>query len=261
MTTLDRFRLDGKVALVTGGSRGIGEASAIALAEAGADVAVSSRKLDMLEEVAEKVRTTGQRAIAIEAHLGRMDQLQGVVDRVVEELGRLDILVNNAGTNFFAPAIDMEQKAWDTLMNLDIKGLFFLAQASARVMREQGDGRIVNVSSVSGYRPEVPTGHYSIAKAGIHMATKVMAIEWAEFGIRANCIAPGPIDTRLLNARFELMEPEEIEPAKKASAAGVPLGRWGQPHEIADGVVYLASDASSFVTGQTFAIDGGVLLR
>jgi NAD(P)-dependent dehydrogenase (short-subunit alcohol dehydrogenase family) len=257
---LPQFSLEGKVALVTGGSRGIGEATAATLARAGADVAVTSRKLPDLERVAEQVRSLGRRALAAEAHVGRIDQLEPLVDRVVGELGRIDILVNNAGTNFFSPAIDMDEKAWDSVLNLDLKGLFFLSQAAARRMRDQGGGRIVNISSVSGYRVQVPTGHYSIAKAGVHMATKVMALEWAAYNIRVNCIAPGAIDTRLYDAIFSLMPDEQAEAQKEQARQRIPMGRVGEPREIADAILYLASDASSYVTGQSFAVDGGALL-
>jgi NAD(P)-dependent dehydrogenase (short-subunit alcohol dehydrogenase family) len=257
---LPQFSLEGKVALVTGGSRGIGEATAITLARAGADVAVTSRKLPDLERVAGQVRSLGRRALAAEAHVGRIDQLEPLVDRVVGELGRIDILVNNAGTNFFSPAIDMDEKAWDSVLNLDLKGLFFLSQAAARRMRDQGGGCIVNVSSVSGYRVQVPTGHYSIAKAGVHMATKVMALEWAPYNIRVNCIAPGAIDTRLYDAIFTLLPEEQAEAQKELARQRIPMGRVGEPGEIADAILYLASDASSYVTGQSFAVDGGALL-
>jgi NAD(P)-dependent dehydrogenase (short-subunit alcohol dehydrogenase family) len=257
---LSQFSLEGKVALVTGGSRGIGEATAVTLARAGADVAVTSRKLPDLERVAEQVRNVGRRALAAEAHVGRIDQLEPLVDRVVAELGRIDILVNNAGTKFFSPAIDMDEKAWDSVLNLDLKGLFFLSQAAARRMRDQGGGRIVNISSVSGYRVQVPTGHYSIAKAGVHMATKVMALEWAAYNIRVNCIAPGAIDTRLYDAIFSLMPDEQAEAQKEQARQRIPMGRVGEPREIADAILYLASDASSYVTGQSFAVDGGALL-
>ncbi len=257
---LSQFSLEGKVAMVTGGSRGIGEATAITLAKAGADVAVTSRKLPELERVAGEIRKLGRRAIALEAHLGRVDQLGPLVERVTAELGGLDILVNNAGTNFFAPAIDMEEKAWDAVFNLDLKGLFFLSQAAARVMRERGGGRIVNVSSISGIRVQVPTSHYSIAKAGVIMATKAMALEWSPFGIRVNCIAPGAIDTKLYDAIFNLMPEDAAAAAKKEATRRIPLGRVGKPQEIADAVLYFASDASSYTTGQTFAVDGGALL-
>ena len=257
---LPQFSLEGKVALVTGGSRGIGEAAALTLARAGADVAVSSRKLPDLERVAQQVEKLGRRALPVAAHVGRLDEIPPLVDRVVAELGALDILVNCAGTNFFSPAIDMEERAWDSVFNLDLKGLFFLSQAAARVMREQGDGRIVNISSVSGYRVQVPTGHYSIAKAGVIMATKVMAVEWAGYKIRVNCIAPGAIQTKLYDAIFSLLPDEQAKAAKEQQRARIPMGRVGDPEEIANAVVFLAADASSYMTGQSFAVDGGSLL-
>lgn len=257
---LSQFSLEGQVALITGGSRGIGEATAIGFAKAGADVAVASRKLSDLERVANEVRSLGRKALAVETHVGRMDQLQPLVDKVAAEFGKIDILVNNAGTNFFMPAIDMDERGWDAVINLDLKGLFFLSQAVARVMREHGGGKIINVSSVSGFRVQVPTGHYSIAKAGVIMATKVMAREWAEYNIRVNCIAPGAIETRLYDAIFSLLPEDEAKVQKEAAAKRIPMGRVGEPREIADAMIYLASEASSYVTGQTFAVDGGSLL-
>lgn len=257
---VSQFSLEGKTALVTGGSRGMGEATAIAFARAGADVAVTSRKLPDLEKVAGEVRKEGRKAIAIETHMGRIEQLQPLVDKVIAEFGKIDILVNNAGTNFFAPAIDMTPEAWDVVMNIDLKGLFFLSQACARVMREHSGGKIINISSVSGYRPQVPTAHYSIAKAGVIMATQCMAREWAKYNIRVNCIAPGAIDTRLYNATYTLLPKEEAKKRKEEAAKRIPMERIGQPREIADAVLFLASDASSYVTGQTFAVDGGSLL-
>ncbi|MCY3918607.1 MAG: glucose 1-dehydrogenase [Chloroflexi bacterium] len=259
MPDLPRFSLEGKVALVTGASRGIGEATAVLFAQAGADVAVSSRKQEDLEKVAEQVRALGRNAVVIPAHAGRMDQLQGIVDTTIAELGGLDILINNAGTNFFSPAIDMNERAWDTVMNLDLKGLFFLSQAAARHMKEHGGGAIVNISSVSGLRPQIPTLHYSIAKAGVIMLTSHLGVEWAQYGIRVNCVAPGAIDTRLYNAMFALM-PEDEQPAAKAAAVRhIPIPRAGQPHEIADALLYFASDASTYTTGQTLTVDGGLI--
>jgi dehydrogenase/reductase SDR family member 4 len=257
---LSQFSLENKVALVTGGSRGIGRATALAFARAGAHVAVTSRKLPDLEEVAGEVRGLGRKALAVAAHVGRIDQLQPLVDRVVSELGGLDILVNNAGTNFFAPAIDMDEKAWDSVMNTNLKGLFFLSQAAARVMKERGGGTIVNIASVSGLRAQVPTAHYSIAKAGVIMATRALAVEWAPYGIRVNCIAPGAIDTRLYDAIFSLLPPEEAERRRAEVAARFPLKRVGEPREIADAVLFLASPAASYTTGQTLTVDGGALL-
>ncbi len=258
---LSQFSLAGRVALITGGSRGIGEATALALANAGADVAVSSRKLEGVERVAERVRALGRRAIAIEAHAGRMDQLAPQVERTLRELGGLDVLVNNAGTSFNAPAIEMDERAWDSVMNLDLKGLFFLSQAAARAMRDRGrGGAIINIASISGMRPQVPTAHYSIAKAGVIMATKAMAVEWAPYGIRVNCIAPGAIETRLFDAIWSVFPGDEGKRLKQATADRLPLKRVGEPREIADACVFLASNASSYLTGETLAIDGGALL-
>ena len=147
------------------------------------------------------------------------------------------------------------------MLNLDLKGLFFLSQAVAKQMIKQGTGgKIVNISSVSGLRVQVPTGHYSIAKAGVIMATKVMALEWAKHNIRVNCIAPGAIETKLYDAIFNVMPPDEAKASKEAAAKRIPMGRAGEPSELANAVLFLASNASSYVTGQTFAVDGGSLL-
>jgi NAD(P)-dependent dehydrogenase (short-subunit alcohol dehydrogenase family) len=183
------------------------------------------------------------------------------VDSALDAFGTIDVLVNNAGTNFFMPAIDMTEKGWDSVMNLNIKGLFFLSQAVARVMKDNGGGRIVNIASASGLKAQPATGHYSIAKAGVIMATKVMAMEWADFNIRANCIAPGAIQTRLYDAIFTPFGEAEGEKAKAAFSATIPLKRAGEPAEIADAALFLASQASSYMTGQTFAVDGGLLLK
>jgi gluconate 5-dehydrogenase/2-deoxy-D-gluconate 3-dehydrogenase len=255
------FSLKGKVAIVTGGSRGIGEATAIEMARAGADVVVASRKLEELERVAGEVRKLGRKALAVETHVGRMDQLQPLVDKTVKEFGTVDILVNNGGTSIAMPAMEFTEKAWDSVMNLNLKGLFFLSQAAARVMKEHGGGRIINVASVSAFNPEVPTCVYSVSKAGVVMATKCMAVEWAQHNIRVNCIAPGPIDTHLFNAKYAVLPEEQVTRALNGIRARVPVGRIGDPREIADVMVFLASDASSFITGQTVVVDGGLLLR
>ncbi len=258
---LSQFGLEGKTALITGGSRGIGRETALAFANAGADVAVTSRKLPDLEVVADEVRQLGQKALAIDAHVGRIDQLQPLVDRVVAEFGRIDVLVNNAGTSFYTTSLDMTPDGWDAVMNLDLKGLFFLSQACARVMKERGGGRIINISSTAGVKAQHTTPHYSIAKAGVIMATEVMALEWAEYNIRVNCIAPGATKTRLWDAMFGLMSEDQARESEQAAAGRIPLKRVGDPRETANAILFLASDASSYVTGQSFAVDGGQLLR
>ncbi len=253
---LSQFSLEGQVALVTGGSRGIGKATALGFAKAGADVAVASRKLPDLEEVAHDIRGLGRKALAVEAHFGRMEQIGSTIEKVVAEFGKIDILVNNAGTSpVFIPSIDLEEKAWDSIMNLNLKGLFFLSQAVARVMKEHGGGKIINVASMDGLKPEANIGAYAISKAGVIMATKVMALELAQYNIRVNAIAPGNVHTRLGDSRFVVVPGYDKELLKKT-----PLGRIGEPEEMVGAMIYLASEASSFVTGETFIVDGGFLL-
>ena len=256
MIDLSQFSLEGKVALVTGSSRGIGKATALAFAKAGADVVVASRKLPDLEKVAEEIRGLGRRSLAVEAHIGRMEQIQNLVDKVVAEFGRIDILVNNAGNSpVLVNALDLEERAWDTIMNLNLKGLFFLSQAVARVMKEHGGGKIINVASVDGFNPEYKVSAYSISKAGVVMATKAMARDWTEYNIRVNAIAPGAIHTQMLDSKWPIAPEMKAETEKK-----IPMHRIAEPEEIAGAMVYLASDASSYVTGQTIVVDGGLLI-
>src|SRR5512136_6564 len=248
------FSLSGKVALVTGGSRGIGKAIAVGLAKFGADVAVTSRKLPDLEEVAKEIKGLGRRSMAVATHVGRVEEIKNLVPKVKDELGRIDILVNNAGTNpTMDPAIDIEERAWDSIMNLNLKGLFFLSQAVARLMKEQGGGKIINVASVAGITPDIlPV--YSISKAGVIMATKVMAQQWAQYNIRVNAIAPGLTKTQFSQA---LWGTPAIEQAVMDRTL---LRRVAEPDEMVGAVVFLASDASSYVTGHTLVIDGGSVI-
>jgi len=248
------FSLKGKIALITGGSRGIGKQTALGFAHAGADIAIASRKLPDLEAAVAEIKTTGRKAIGVSAHIGRLEQIDELVKKVVAEYGRIDILVNNAGTNpVMSPALDVEERAWDSIMNLNLKGLFFLSQAVARVMKEKGGGKIINVSSMEGYTPGLlPV--YSISKAGVIMATKVMAHEWAKYNIRVNAIAPGLINTPFSEA---LWSNEEY---KNYLLSRTPLKRLGEADEMVGALIYLASDASSYVTGVTIPIDGGATL-
>lgn len=252
---LDKYRLDGKVALITGGSRGIGRASALGFAEAGADVIVASRKLPDLEKVAEEIRGLGRKSLAISAHAGKIEDINNLVAKVREQFGKIDILVNNAGTSpGMYTTLEVSERFWDSIMNLNLKGLFFLSQAVAGVMKEHGGGNIINVTSVAGFRPMLHMGVYDISKAGVIMATKVMAVELAQYNIRVNAVAPGNVRTRLGDSRFTVMPELEQEQVK-----GTPLRRIAEPDELAGAMVYLASDASSFVTGETLVVDGGLL--
>ena len=245
------FPLKGKVALITGASRGIGEAVAVGLAQAGADLAIASRKLPDLERVATEVRKTGKKCLPVATHVGRTEEINNLVKKVVDEFGKIDILVNNAATNpTMAQALDVDERAWDSIMNLNLKGLFFLSQAVARVMKEKGGGKIINVSSIAGISPDM-LPIYSISKAAVIMATKVIAMQWAQYNIRANCIAPGLTKTKFSEALWN--NPDIL----KHAMASTPMMRVGEPEEMVGAILYFASGASSYVTGQVIAIDGG----
>jgi NAD(P)-dependent dehydrogenase (short-subunit alcohol dehydrogenase family) len=248
------FSLKDKVALITGASRGIGEATAVGLARAGADLAIVSRKLLDLEKVGEEIKKLGRKCLPVQAHLGKLEEINQLVKRVLEEFGKIDILVNNAATNpTMAQAIDVDERAWDSIMNLNLKGLFFLSQAVGRVMREKGGGKIINVSSVAGITPDL-LPLYSISKAGVNMVTKVMAQQWAQYNIRVNAIAPGLTKTRFSEALWK--NPDIL----KLAMFKTPMGRPAEPEEMVGAIIYLASDASSYVTGQIIAIDGGITI-
>lgn len=248
------FSLAGKVAIVTGGSRGIGRSIAIGLAEAGADVAIAARKPESLEEALAAVRATGRRGIAVPTNVREMDALRNLIAETRRQLGRIDILVNNAATNpFFGPIHNIEERAWDVIMNTNIKSAFFLSKFARDVMLEQGSGgSIINVSSAGGIRASEAIPAYSISKAALIMVTQVCAKTWGTEGIRVNCIAPGLIKTEFSRALWER--------AGDAAGAGVALNRIGLPDDMAGAVVYFASSASSFVTGQTLIMDGGGIL-
>lgn len=249
---MDRFRLEGRIALVTGASRGIGEAIAVAFAEAGADVAVTARKASSLDAVRERVEAAGRRCLPVAAHNADPAALRALVDRVIAELGPIDVLVNNAGTNpVFAPIALVEEDAWDKIFQVNLKGPFLLSKWVAEGMMERGGGSIVNVASVAGLKPAPGLGAYSVSKAGVIMLTKVCAAEWASSGVRVNCLAPGLVETRFSKVLIET--PAIHEEALR----GIPMGRHGQPDEMVGPALFLASDAARFVTGHVLFADGG----
>ncbi len=247
------FSLAGRVAIVTGGSRGIGRSIALGLAEAGADVAIAARKPEALAEAADAVRALGRRALAVPTNVRRLEELRNLVDTTREALGRIDVLVNNAGTNpVFGPVQDMDERAWDMIMNTNVKSMFQLSVMAREAMCLHGEGgSIVNVSSIGGLQASDVIGGYSISKAAVIMLTQVLAKQWGRDGIRVNCIAPGLIRTEFSRA---LWEDERIS---RGAVEGAALRRIGEPDEMAGAVVYFASPAASFTTGQTLVIDGG----
>ena len=240
MTVVD-FNLEGKVALVTGGSRGIGRMIALALAENGADVVVSSRKLPDLEAVAEEIKATGRKSLAVSSHIAKVEESKNLIETVEKEFGRLDILVNNAGTNpYLGPLMDAEEWVWDVTMNVNLKGPFMLSQMAARIMKDQGGGNIINIASTAGLNPSM-LHIYSVTKAALIMLTRVMAMEWGKHNIRANAIAPGMIKTRFSEALWKGTPAEETLPP---------------PEDICGAALYLASDASRSVQGETIVVSG-----
>jgi NAD(P)-dependent dehydrogenase (short-subunit alcohol dehydrogenase family) len=248
--------LSGKVAIVTGASRGIGRSIALGLAEHGADVALAARKPEGLEEAAGAIAKLGRKAIVVPTNVRRIEELQGLVDRTQAELGRVDFLVNNAATNpSFGAIQDLDERAWDMIMNTNVKSVHFLSNFARAAMLEHGQGgAIVNVSSIGGFRASDVIGGYSVTKAAVIMLTQVQAKTWGRDGIRVNCIAPGLIRTEFARALWE------NESIVKGTIAESALRRIGEPDEMAGAVVYLCSPAASFVTGQTLVLDGGRLL-
>jgi len=255
MPGLKQFSLEGKVTIVTGASRGIGRATALAFAKAGSDIVLPSRKVEDLEKVAEGIRAEGRRALVINAHLGKMEDVKKVADTARAAFNKIDILINNAGTSpVFSSFLETEERLWDTVMGLNLKGLYFLSQAVAQIMKEQGGGCIINVASIDGFLPEMDNGVYAVSKAGVIMASKVMARELAHYNIRVNTLAPGFVHTRLLNSSFEVRPGREEECRKS-----VPMARIAEPEDMVGTMIYLASDAARYVTGHTSIVDGGLL--
>ncbi|HIZ50013.1 MAG TPA: SDR family oxidoreductase [Candidatus Pseudomonas excrementavium] len=248
------FDLDGKIALVTGASRGIGEAIAKLLAQQGAHVIVSSRKIDGCQEVADAIVAAGGKATAMACHIGEMEQIKATVEAIRSQFGKLDILVNNAATNpYFGNVLDTDLDAFQKTVDVNIRGYFFMSVEAGKLMRENGGGAILNVASVNGMVPGMMQGIYSITKAAVINMTKVFAKECAQFGIRCNALLPGLTDTKFASA---LVKNDSI---LKPALQRIPLARPADPSEMAGTVLYLVSDASSYTTGTAINVDGGML--
>lgn len=246
------FSLVDKAALVTGASRGIGRSIAIAFARAGADVAVAARSEGDLETLVSEIRETGRRGVAIPTDVTDREQIQRMVDTTVEELGGLDILVNNAGgSNFMAPLVTVKPKGWDKIRALNFDSVFHATQIGAQAMLESGGGSIIQMASVAGIQGAQGLSFYSAAKGGVRLFSQAVAKELAGSNVRVNVIAPGWIDTPL----NEWMTSDEQ--TLKTAEGMIPMGRIGKPEEIVGAAIFLASEASSFVTGTTVVVDGG----
>lgn len=246
--------LSGKVALVTGASRGIGLAIAEAFAANGARVVLASRNQEALDAAAEQIRTQGGEALPVAAHTGDEQAVQALVDAAVSAYGGIDILVNNAATNpHFGPILTSEDSHWDKTFDVNVKGYFRLVKACVPTMRARGGGKIINIASVAGKTPQPGMGVYCVTKAGVLMLTEVLAVELAADNIQVNAMVPGFVKTRFSNAIWDTPEINE------AVLQTIPQQRMADPEELTGLALYLASDASSFVTGSAITIDGGQL--
>jgi NAD(P)-dependent dehydrogenase (short-subunit alcohol dehydrogenase family) len=252
-TTVDILDLTGRVALVTGGGTGIGAATAQILAEHGADVAIAARTVSDLEQTSSSVESsTGRRCLPVPTDVKVEDQVVRMVQRTVEELGRIDILVNNAGGTRMGPLKDLPTRAWDASFDLNVRSAYFATREAGTHFLGQSSGAIVNISSGAGLTGVRGGAHYSASKAALQMFTRVTAAEWGRYGVRANCIAVGGITSERVLRAWEVAGID-----REGIAQGVALRRTGQPREVAATILFLASDASSYISGQTIAVDGG----
>lgn len=247
------FSLDGKVALVTGGGRGLGRAMALALAEAGADVAVASRTRTQLEHAAEAIQAVGKNSLPVVGDVSKVVEVRTMIETVVKKFGRLDILVNAAGVNQRMSSVDVSPELWERIVGINLRGTFFCCQAAAPYMIKQRSGSIINIASLLSAIGIPSLAPYAASKAGVVGLTRVLAAEWAPHGVRVNCIGPGYFRTEMNRALFA--DKEWVSRLLRR----VPLGRAGVPEDLAGTVIFLASEASSYVTGQVLYVDGGFL--
>jgi NAD(P)-dependent dehydrogenase (short-subunit alcohol dehydrogenase family) len=246
------IRLDNKVALITGGGKGIGQAVALSFAESGADIVICDIDFESAERTASQVKQLGRRALALRTNVAESAECQRMVDETVEAFGHLDVLVNNAGISHPMPSVTMTPEIWNSIISIDLNGVFFASQATARQMIKQGGGAIISLSSMAGRLGFAGRAPYCAAKAGVIALTQVFAVEWAEYNIRVNAVAPGYINTELV---------EKNVARGMVDIAGVthrtPMKRLGTPEEVASVIVLLASEQMGYVTGETIGIDGG----
>jgi dehydrogenase/reductase SDR family protein 4 len=251
---VSKFSLNGKVAIVIGGAGDIGKAIAQTFSGAGADVVISSRKQENLDAAAEEIKAeTGGKVLGIASHIAKLEQSKSLVEQVMKECGRIDILVNSSGSSFMVPLLEMEEWQWDAVMNVNVKGPFFLAQQIAPIMKEQGGGNIINITSYMGVRVEESLGAYCISKAAVMHMTRVMAKEWGKYNIRVNAIAPAWVHSRLSDPFLQMPGVNDRMLSQTV------IGRFGEPDDVAAIALYLASDAAVNTTAGIFPLDYGML--
>ncbi len=249
------IHLAGKRALVVGASRGIGRAIAVALAEAGADVAVAARTLPDVEELAREIEQLGRRGLAVGLDVGDIEAIAPVIEHAADRLGGLDILINSAGTTIRKPATEFTSDEWDQVLTVNLKGLFFTCQAAARLMIAQGSGRIVSIASATSHGAVANIALYGASKGGVSALTRHMALEWAPLGVTVNALAPGWVRTAMTAPRF-------ADPVWAPSTLKrIPAARFAEPEDMAGLAVFLASDHSAYLTGQTIYVDGGLTIE
>ena len=255
MNMSELFDISGRKALVTGAARGIGKVLALALAGAGCDVSLVGLHLEGVEETASEINRMGVKAVALQADVSKKEEVDRAFATTEREFGRLDICVNNAGVSFQMPVEEMPEEEWDKIIDTNMKGVFLCSQAAARIMIPQKSGSIINLASISARIVNLPQKQavYNSSKAGVAMLTKSMALEWAEYGIRVNSISPGYMKTEMTLSTMEHLFPEW--------EAMTPMGRLGEPEELRGALIFLASDASSYMTGHDLVIDGGYTIR
>lgn len=252
--SIPSFSLEGKAAIITGGKQGIGRAIALAFAEAGADVAVCSRVIEdgKLQAVADEIQRSGRRSLAVQADISRKADVDNLVQRAMDEFGSIDILVNNAGKIILKPLLDTPEDEWDEIIDINLKGYYLCSQAAGKIMVEQKSGIIINIGSRIGISAIKNRAAYSIAKAGVLMLTRILALELGEFNIRVNAIAPGVVKTEITRVLWN--DPVTLKKVESTIPLG---GRWAEPDDIVGAALFLASDASSYITGDTILVDGG----
>ncbi|MED3972173.1 2-deoxy-D-gluconate 3-dehydrogenase [Priestia megaterium] len=252
--TVDLFSLDGKVAAITGATRGIGRSMAIALAEAGSDIALLQRSKEFLG-VKEKIERLGRKCFIVNCDLENASEVSEAISSVVAYFGKLDILVNNAGIQRRSPAVDFAEEDWDAVMNVNLKTVWLLCQQAGRQMLKQGSGKIINMASLLSYQGGITVPAYAAAKGGVAQLTKALSNEWAAKGVNVNGIVPGYIATDMNEALIN------DETRSRQIIERIPAGRWGQANDFKGAVVFLASDASAYIHGHLLAVDGGWLGR